>query len=139
MKCETLEKGPKRKYTRKSKTDENAKAMIDLMINEQTNVLTIELTNRQIIEEKYDEHIYDLINSEGDLETRISNQQLTYRYEKNRDDNTFLEMIQPLSELCRDGQFNGSPISSGPFGNLKIKEWSKSLRRKWVTIIFFWT
>ncbi|KAA6380339.1 MAG: hypothetical protein EZS28_024137, partial [Streblomastix strix] len=34
VKCETLEKGPKRKYTRKSKTDEKAKAMIDQMINE---------------------------------------------------------------------------------------------------------
>ncbi|KAA6378479.1 MAG: hypothetical protein EZS28_025992 [Streblomastix strix] len=55
LKYETLEKGPKRKYTRKSKTDEKAKAMIDQMIHEQTNEQTIEPTNRQIIEEKYDE------------------------------------------------------------------------------------
>ncbi|KAA6374380.1 MAG: hypothetical protein EZS28_030092, partial [Streblomastix strix] len=99
VKCETLEKGPKRKYTRKSKTDEKVKAMIDQMINEQSNEQTNEPTNRQIIEEKYDERIHDLIDSEGDLETRISNQQLAYRLEKNRDDNIFLEMIQPIAEL----------------------------------------
>ncbi|KAA6388471.1 MAG: hypothetical protein EZS28_016001 [Streblomastix strix] len=104
MKCETLEKGPKRKYTRKSKTDEKAKAMIDQMINEQTNEQTIEPTNRQIVEEKYDQTIHDLIDSEGDLETRISNQQLALRLEKNRDDNIFLEMIQPLAELYRQEQ-----------------------------------
>ncbi|KAA6394214.1 MAG: hypothetical protein EZS28_010263 [Streblomastix strix] len=76
VKCETLEKGPKRKYTRKSKTDEKTKAMIDQMINEQTNEQIIEPTNRQIIEEKYDERIHDQIDSEDDLETRILNQQL---------------------------------------------------------------
>ncbi|KAA6394594.1 MAG: hypothetical protein EZS28_009877 [Streblomastix strix] len=99
VKCETLERGPKRKYNRKSKTDEKAKAMIDQMINEQTNEQIIEPTNRQIIEEKYDERIHDLIDLEGDLQTRISNQQLAYRLEKNRDDNIFLEMIQPIAEL----------------------------------------
>ncbi|KAA6368978.1 MAG: hypothetical protein EZS28_035495, partial [Streblomastix strix] len=104
VKCETLEKGPKRKYTRKSKTDEKAKAMIDQMINEQTNEQIIEPTNRQIIEEKYDQTIHDLIDSEGDLETRISNQQLAYRLEKNREDNIFLEMIQPLAELYMQEQ-----------------------------------
>ncbi|KAA6360686.1 MAG: hypothetical protein EZS28_043786, partial [Streblomastix strix] len=67
---------------RKSKTDEKAKAMIDEMINEQTNEQIIESTNRQIVEEKYDKRIHDLIDSEGDLETRISNQQLAYRLEK---------------------------------------------------------
>ncbi|KAA6392471.1 MAG: hypothetical protein EZS28_012003 [Streblomastix strix] len=80
--CETLEKGPKRKYTRKSRTDEKANAMIDQMINEQTNEQTNEPTNRQIIEGKYDERIHDLICSDGDLETRILNQQLAYRLEK---------------------------------------------------------
>ncbi|KAA6357116.1 MAG: hypothetical protein EZS28_047357, partial [Streblomastix strix] len=69
VKCETLEKGPKRKYTRKSKTDEKAKAMIDQMINEQTNEQTneqiIEPTNRQIIEEKYDQRISELRNQHG--------------------------------------------------------------------------
>ncbi|KAA6363154.1 MAG: hypothetical protein EZS28_041320 [Streblomastix strix] len=98
VKCETLEKGPKRKYTRKSKTDEKAKAMIDQMINEQTSEQIIEPTNRQIIEEKYDQRIHDLIDSEGELETRISNYQLAYRLEKNIDDNIFLEMMQPLAE-----------------------------------------
>ncbi|KAA6392420.1 MAG: hypothetical protein EZS28_012052 [Streblomastix strix] len=68
VKCETLEKEPKRKYTHKSKTDEKIKQLIDQMINEQTSEQTIEPTNRQIIEEKYDERIHDLINSEGDLE-----------------------------------------------------------------------
>ncbi|KAA6404434.1 MAG: hypothetical protein EZS28_000055 [Streblomastix strix] len=83
VKCETLEKGPKRQYTCKSKTDERAKAMIDEMINEQTNEQINELKNKQIIEEKYDQTIHDLINSEGDLEARLSNQQLAYRLEKN--------------------------------------------------------
>ncbi|KAA6357493.1 MAG: hypothetical protein EZS28_046980 [Streblomastix strix] len=68
VKCETLEKVPIRKYTRKSKTDEKAKAMIEQMIDEQINEQIIEPSNRQIIEEKYDESIHDLVNSEGDLE-----------------------------------------------------------------------
>ncbi|KAA6398651.1 MAG: hypothetical protein EZS28_005814 [Streblomastix strix] len=107
VKCGTLEKGPKRKYTRKSKTGEKAKQMIEEMINgqtaeqtnEQTNEQIIEPSNRQIIEKKYDERIHDLINSECDLETGLANQQLAYRLEKNRDDNIFLEMIQPTAEL----------------------------------------
>ncbi|KAA6358566.1 MAG: hypothetical protein EZS28_045907 [Streblomastix strix] len=103
-KCETLEKGPKPKYTHKSKIDEKAKAMIDQMINEQTNEQINELTNKQIIEEKYYECIHDLINSENDLEARISNQQLAYRLEKNKDDNIFLEMIQSIAELYMQEQ-----------------------------------
>ncbi|KAA6374579.1 MAG: hypothetical protein EZS28_029894, partial [Streblomastix strix] len=99
VKCETLEKGPKRKYTRKSKTDDKAKAMIDQMINEQTNEQTIEPSKRDIIEEKYDQHISDLINSEGDLETRIVNQQIAYKLEKTRDENIFLEILKPVLEL----------------------------------------
>ncbi|KAA6368114.1 MAG: hypothetical protein EZS28_036358 [Streblomastix strix] len=104
VKCETLEKGSKRKYTRKSKTDEKAKAMIDQMINEQTSEQIIEPTNRQIIEEKYDKRIHDLIDSEDDLETRISNQQLAYRLEKTMDDNIFLEIMQPIAELYMQEQ-----------------------------------
>ncbi|KAA6381615.1 MAG: hypothetical protein EZS28_022858 [Streblomastix strix] len=104
VKCETLEKGPKRKYTHKSKADEKAKEMIGQMINEQTNEQTNEPMNRQIIEEKYDECIRDLINSEGDLEKRLANQQLAYRLEKNGDDNIFLEIIQPLAELYMQEQ-----------------------------------
>ncbi|KAA6379474.1 MAG: hypothetical protein EZS28_024998 [Streblomastix strix] len=69
VKCETLEKGPKRKYTRKSKTDEKAKEMIDQMINEQTNEQTneqvIEPSKREIIEEKYDQRISELCNQHG--------------------------------------------------------------------------
>ncbi|KAA6395349.1 MAG: hypothetical protein EZS28_009121 [Streblomastix strix] len=47
----TLEKGPKRKYTRKSKTDDKAKAMIEQMINEQTNEQVNEQTNESINEQ----------------------------------------------------------------------------------------
>ncbi|KAA6379733.1 MAG: hypothetical protein EZS28_024740, partial [Streblomastix strix] len=65
VKCETLEKGPKYKYTCKSKTDEKAKAMIDQMINEQTNEQNIEQSNRQIIEEKYDQCINELSKQYG--------------------------------------------------------------------------
>ncbi|KAA6378979.1 MAG: hypothetical protein EZS28_025495 [Streblomastix strix] len=73
VKYETLEKGPKRKYTRKSKTNEKAKAMIDQMINEQTNEQINEQTNeqtiqpskRQIIKEKYDQRISQLRNQYG--------------------------------------------------------------------------
>ncbi|KAA6346466.1 MAG: hypothetical protein EZS28_052089, partial [Streblomastix strix] len=85
VRCKTFEKGPKRKYARKSKADEKAKEMIDQMINEQANEQTVEPSSRQIIEEKYDERIRDLINYEGDLEARLANQQLAYRLEKNRD------------------------------------------------------
>ncbi|KAA6386494.1 MAG: hypothetical protein EZS28_017980 [Streblomastix strix] len=104
VKSITLEKGSKRKYTRKSKTYEKAKAMIDQMINEQTNEQTIELTNREIIEEKYDELIHDLIISEGDLETRLVNQQIAQRLDKTRDDNIFLEIMQPIAELYMQEQ-----------------------------------
>ncbi|KAA6399541.1 MAG: hypothetical protein EZS28_004932 [Streblomastix strix] len=104
VKSITLEKEPKRNYTRKSRTDEKVKAMIDQIINEQTNEQIIEPSNRQIIEEKYDQRIHGLINSEGDLETRLSNQQLAYRLEKNREDNIFLEMIQPIAELYMQEQ-----------------------------------
>ncbi|KAA6376179.1 MAG: hypothetical protein EZS28_028294, partial [Streblomastix strix] len=120
VKSITLEKGPKRKYTRKSKTADKAKAIIDQMINEQTNEQineqtneqiieqtneqTTEPSNMQIIEEKYDERIHDLIDSEGDLETRISNQQLAYRLEKTREDNIFLEIMKPIAELYMQEQ-----------------------------------
>ncbi|KAA6373560.1 MAG: hypothetical protein EZS28_030913 [Streblomastix strix] len=84
-KCVTLEKGSKRKYTRKS--TEKVTALMNQMINEQTN------------EEKYEQKVDDLRNSEGDTETRLVNQQLAYRLEKNKDVNLFLESIQPLGEL----------------------------------------
>ncbi|KAA6369599.1 MAG: hypothetical protein EZS28_034874 [Streblomastix strix] len=83
VKYETLEKGSKRKYTRKSRTDEKAKEIVDQMINEQTNEQIIEPCNRQVIEEKYDQRIHDLIISEGVLEARLSNQQLAYRLPSN--------------------------------------------------------
>ncbi|KAA6394776.1 MAG: hypothetical protein EZS28_009697 [Streblomastix strix] len=125
VKCETLEKGPKRKYTRKSKTDEKTKAMIDQMINVQTNEQTNEPTNRQIIEEKYDERIHDLNNSEGDLETRISNQQLAYRLEKSRDDNIFLEIIQPLAELYMQEQDSKTIIERVKDAMINIVNYTK--------------
>ncbi|KAA6363417.1 MAG: hypothetical protein EZS28_041056, partial [Streblomastix strix] len=113
VKCETLEKGSKRKYTRKSKTDEKAKAMIDQMINEQTNEQTneqiIEPTNseaaginanRQIIEEKYDERIHELRNQHGETDKEQDERSyLIYRLEKNRENNIFEEVMQPLVEL----------------------------------------
>ncbi|KAA6328420.1 MAG: hypothetical protein EZS28_053720, partial [Streblomastix strix] len=92
VKCETFEKGPKRKYTRKSKADEKAKEMIDQMINEQTN----EPTNRQIIEEKYDERISELRNQHGGSDKEQDERSyLIYRLEKNREDNIFEEVMQP--------------------------------------------
>ncbi|KAA6397655.1 MAG: hypothetical protein EZS28_006825 [Streblomastix strix] len=100
VKCMTLEKGSKRKYICKSKTDEKAKAIIDQMIIKQTN----EQMNEQINEEKYDQRIHDLINSKGDLQTRLINQQITYRLEKTRDDNIFLEIMQPIAELYMQEQ-----------------------------------
>ncbi|KAA6388444.1 MAG: hypothetical protein EZS28_016030 [Streblomastix strix] len=89
IKCVTLEKGSKRKYTRKS--PEKVTALMNHMINEQIN--------EQSSEEKYEQKVNDLINSEGDIETRLVNQQLAYRLEKNKDVNLFLESIQPLGEL----------------------------------------
>ncbi|KAA6363535.1 MAG: hypothetical protein EZS28_040938, partial [Streblomastix strix] len=124
VKSITFEKGLKRKYTRNSKTDDKEKAIIDQMINEQTteqiNEQTNEQTNeqvieqtikqtteasqRQIIEEEYDQRIHDLINSEGDHETRFANQQLAYRLERTRDDNIYLEIIQQIAELYMQEQ-----------------------------------
>ncbi|KAA6358293.1 MAG: hypothetical protein EZS28_046180, partial [Streblomastix strix] len=100
VKCETLEKGSKRKYTRKSKADEKAKAMIDQMINEQTSEQIIEPTNRQIIEEKYDQRISELRNQHGGTDKEQDERgYLVYRLEKNREDNIFEEVMQPLVEL----------------------------------------
>ncbi|KAA6356347.1 MAG: hypothetical protein EZS28_048126 [Streblomastix strix] len=83
VKCETLEKGPKRKYTRKSKADEKEKEMIDQMINEQTNEQTNEPINRQIIEEKYDERIHELRNQHGGTDKEQDERSyLIYRLEK---------------------------------------------------------
>ncbi|KAA6382096.1 MAG: hypothetical protein EZS28_022377 [Streblomastix strix] len=95
LKYETLEKGPKRKYTRISKTDEKAKIIIDQMIIEQTN----EQINEQTNEEKYDQRIHHLKNSEDNLETRFSNQQIAFRLQKNKDVNLFEEAMQPLVGL----------------------------------------
>ncbi|KAA6401015.1 MAG: hypothetical protein EZS28_003454 [Streblomastix strix] len=47
IKCMTLEKGPKRQYNRKSKTNEKVKALIDQVINEQINEQTNVQTNEQ--------------------------------------------------------------------------------------------
>ncbi|KAA6377173.1 MAG: hypothetical protein EZS28_027299, partial [Streblomastix strix] len=47
IKCMTLEKGPKRQYNRKSKTNEKANALIDQMISEQTNEQNNEQINEQ--------------------------------------------------------------------------------------------
>ncbi|KAA6361263.1 MAG: hypothetical protein EZS28_043210, partial [Streblomastix strix] len=100
VKCETLEKGPKRKYTRKSKADEKAKEMIDQMINEQTNEQTIEPSNIYIIEEKYEQRISELRNQHGGTyKEQDERSYLTYRLEKNREDNIFEEVMQPLVEL----------------------------------------
>ncbi|KAA6362278.1 MAG: hypothetical protein EZS28_042195 [Streblomastix strix] len=100
VKCETFEKGPKRKYTRKSKTDEKAKAMINQMINEQTNEQTNEPTDRQIIEEKYDERIHELRNQHGGTDKEQDERNyLIYRLEKNRENNIFEEVMQRLEEL----------------------------------------
>ncbi|KAA6380367.1 MAG: hypothetical protein EZS28_024105, partial [Streblomastix strix] len=104
VKCETLEKGPKRKYTRKSKADEKAKETIDQMINEQvneqTNEQTTEPSQKQIIEEKYDERISKLRNQHGGTDKEQDERSyLIYRLEKNREDNIFEEVMQPLVEL----------------------------------------
>ncbi|KAA6400528.1 MAG: hypothetical protein EZS28_003950 [Streblomastix strix] len=90
VKCETLEKGPKRKYTRQSKTDEKAKAMIDQMINEQT----VEPSNQQIIEEKYDERIHDIINSEGDLKQDLQINSQPELYMQEQDSKTIIERVK---------------------------------------------
>ncbi|KAA6383517.1 MAG: hypothetical protein EZS28_020955 [Streblomastix strix] len=47
IKCMTLEKGPKKQYNRKSKTNEKAKALIDQKINEQINEQNNDYTNEQ--------------------------------------------------------------------------------------------
>ncbi|KAA6379291.1 MAG: hypothetical protein EZS28_025183 [Streblomastix strix] len=105
VKCETFEKGPKRKYTRKSKTDEKAKAMIDQMINEQTNEQTIEPSQRDIIEEKHDQHISEQRNYHGGTDKEQDERSyLVYRLEKNRDDNIFLEIMKPIAELYMQEQ-----------------------------------
>ncbi|KAA6389502.1 MAG: hypothetical protein EZS28_014971 [Streblomastix strix] len=109
VKFETLEKGPKRKYTRKSKADEKAKEMTNQMINEQTNEQmneqTIETTNRQIIEEKYDQHISELLNQhEGTDKEQDGRSYQICQLEKNRVDNIFEEIMQPLVELYRQEQ-----------------------------------
>ncbi|KAA6380142.1 MAG: hypothetical protein EZS28_024329 [Streblomastix strix] len=64
VRCITLEKGPKREYIRKSKTDERVKAIneqsneqseeqINKKVNEQTN----EQTNEQVNERTYEQSI----------------------------------------------------------------------------------
>ncbi|KAA6401133.1 MAG: hypothetical protein EZS28_003343 [Streblomastix strix] len=74
VKYETLEKGPTRKYNRKSKANNKAKALIDQMIKEQT----IEQPNDQPSEQP----ISYLLNSEGCIEVRLEKQQEVYRLEK---------------------------------------------------------
>ncbi|KAA6404045.1 MAG: hypothetical protein EZS28_000428 [Streblomastix strix] len=87
VKCETLEKEPKRKYTHKWSTDEKAKAMIDQMTNEQTieqtNEQTNELSNGHIIKKKYDQCISELRNQYGGTDKEQDEKSyLVYRLEK---------------------------------------------------------
>ncbi|KAA6374986.1 MAG: hypothetical protein EZS28_029487 [Streblomastix strix] len=130
----TLEKGTKRKYTRKSKTDEKANAInqqdnqqVKQEVNQQTNLQTNEQTNeqinkqtneldnekniRQIIEQRYDQHITDLRNQYGGTDKEQDDRHyMVYRLEKNREDNIFQEIMQPLVDLYMQEQDNKTII-----------------------------
>ncbi|KAA6398679.1 MAG: hypothetical protein EZS28_005793 [Streblomastix strix] len=82
VKYETLEKGPTRKYNRKSKTNDKAKVLIDQMIKEQTIEQSVEQPSEQPIEQSSEQTISDLLNSEGCIEVRLEKQQEEYRLEK---------------------------------------------------------
>ncbi|KAA6382292.1 MAG: hypothetical protein EZS28_022183, partial [Streblomastix strix] len=97
----TMAKGVKRSYNRKSKVNDKAKKLMEQMMNEENekeNVITSEIVNEvinlpisetisepiieQTNKEKHEKIIHDLINSEGDMETRLAKQQEAYRLEK---------------------------------------------------------
>ncbi|KAA6380590.1 MAG: hypothetical protein EZS28_023883 [Streblomastix strix] len=101
----TIEKGVKRAYNLKSKTDNAAKELVDLMIKsqEEKKQKTIEIVNgivnemvdaslsnetineqiiEQTIEEKYEKILSNLRNAEGSKEERLAKQQEAYRLEK---------------------------------------------------------
>ncbi|KAA6373010.1 MAG: hypothetical protein EZS28_031464 [Streblomastix strix] len=101
----TIEKGVKRAYNRKSKTDKAAKELVDQMIKaqEQKKQQTIEIVNgivsemvdaslvnesvneqiiEQSIEEKREKILSDLCSAEGDQATQAAKQQEAYRLEK---------------------------------------------------------
>ncbi|KAA6355275.1 MAG: hypothetical protein EZS28_049198, partial [Streblomastix strix] len=86
VKYETLEKSPTRKYNRKSKTNDKAKALIDQMIKEQTIEQPTEQSSEQSIDQPIDQPIeqtiFELLNSEGCIETRLINQQAAYRIQQ---------------------------------------------------------
>ncbi|KAA6382391.1 MAG: hypothetical protein EZS28_022082 [Streblomastix strix] len=115
VKLLTLEKGNKRKYTRKSKTNQETISQVNQETIPQTNQETIPQVNQETIpqtnqetipqvnqetneqQEKYNQRIYELRNSGGDIETRLANQQEAYRLEKNiqkQDNKTIIERVK---------------------------------------------
>ncbi|KAA6400759.1 MAG: hypothetical protein EZS28_003709 [Streblomastix strix] len=82
VKYETLEKGSSRKYNRKSKTNDKAKALIDQMIREQIIEQSVEQLIDQPSEQLIKQTIFVLLNSEVCIETRLEKQQEAYRLEK---------------------------------------------------------
>ncbi|KAA6375099.1 MAG: hypothetical protein EZS28_029374, partial [Streblomastix strix] len=93
-----LEKGTKRKYIHKSKTDEKPNT-----ISEQDN----QQTNQQ----RYDQRISELRNQYGGTDKEQDDRYyLIYRLEKNREDNLFQEIMQPLVDLYRQEQDNNTLI-----------------------------
>ncbi|KAA6402424.1 MAG: hypothetical protein EZS28_002042, partial [Streblomastix strix] len=151
----TLDKGTKRKYTCKSKTDEITKAIneqtnpqtnpqtnqqdnqqvneqvkqddnqqvkqeVNEQVNEQVNQQVNEKNNskaagvnanRQIIEQRYNQHISDLRNQYGGTDKEQDDRHyLIYRLEKNREDNIFQEIMQPLVDLYMQEQDNKTII-----------------------------
>ncbi|KAA6397780.1 MAG: hypothetical protein EZS28_006694 [Streblomastix strix] len=121
----TLHNGPKHKYICKSKTNEKTKA-INEQSNEQSNEQDNEQVNqqdnqyvneknivedsginanRQIIEQRQNQHISDLRNQYGGTDKeQYDRHYLIYRLEKNREDNIFQEIMQPLVDLYRQEQ-----------------------------------
>ncbi|KAA6369557.1 MAG: hypothetical protein EZS28_034915 [Streblomastix strix] len=104
IKSMTLEKGPKRQYNRKSKTNEKAKAMFDQMINKQTNEHTNERTNKQTNEQanKY-EQVKDKYEPKNDFELFYAvfsefftkaNQQIQSKAIKERIDGAIIDLYE---------------------------------------------
>ncbi|KAA6385016.1 MAG: hypothetical protein EZS28_019458, partial [Streblomastix strix] len=104
VKCMTLEKGPKRQYNRKSKTNEKAKALIDQMIsnqiaaegNEQTNEQTNELTNEQeqIKEQSDSQSDYDLFYEVFSECFTKANEQIQSKTIKERIDGAVIDLYE---------------------------------------------
>ncbi|KAA6378398.1 MAG: hypothetical protein EZS28_026076 [Streblomastix strix] len=92
IKYMTLEKGPKRKYTRKSKTDDKAKALIDHMINEQTNEQTNE--QEQIKEQSNPKSDFELFNEVFSECSTKANQIIQSKTIKERIDRAIIDLYE---------------------------------------------